>query len=140
MVRPRLLKLPGIAEVIIMGGDIKQYQVLVDPAKLQEYNVSLQEIEAAIKANNLNTSGGFLEEGQTERPVRIIGRLGPLPQQVVDDLLKVPVKMNADRAVLLRHVATVEKARRQSAATPASTATPASSSRSSSSRTPTPAS
>ena len=109
VLRPRLLKLPGIAEVIIMGGDVKQYQVLVDPAKLQEYNVSLQEIEAAIQANNLNTSGGFLEEGQTERPVRIIGRLGPLPQQVVEDLLKVPVKMNADRAVLLRHVATVQE-------------------------------
>ncbi len=109
VLRPRLLKLPGIAEVIIMGGDIKQYQVLVDPAKLQEYNVSLQDIEAAIKANNLNTSGGFLEEGQSERPVRIIGRLGPLPQQVIDDLLKVPVKLNADRAVLLSHVATVQE-------------------------------
>jgi CzcA family heavy metal efflux pump len=109
IIRPRLLKLPGVAEVIVMGGDIKQYQVLVDPAKLQEYNVSLQEIEAAIKANNLNTSGGFLEEGQTERPVRVIARLGPLPQQVVDDLLKVPVKLNADRAVLLRHVATIQE-------------------------------
>src|SRR6185295_15395283 len=109
VLRPGLLKLPGIAEVIIMGGDIKQYQVLVDPAKLQEYNVSLQEIEAAIKANNLNTSGGFLEEGQTERPVRIIGRLGPLPQQVVDDLLKIPVKMNGDRAVQLRQVADVRE-------------------------------
>ena len=109
VIRPRLRKLPGVAEVIIMGGDVKQYQVLVDPAKLQEYNVSLQEIEAAIKANNLNTSGGFLEEGQTERPVRVIGRLGPLPQEVVDDLLKVPVKMIADRAVLLGQVATVEE-------------------------------
>ena len=109
VLRPRLLKLPGIAEVIIMGGDIKQYQVLVDPAKLQEYNVSLPEIAAAIKANNLNTSGGFLEEGQSERPVRIIGRLGPLPRQVLDDLLQVPVKLNSDRAVLLRHVATVKE-------------------------------
>jgi len=107
ILRPRLRKLPGIAEVIIMGGDVKQYQVLIDPTKLQEYNVSLQEIEAAIKANNLNTSGGFLEEGQTERPVRIIGRLGPLPQEVVADLLKVAVKMTADRAVLLGQVATV---------------------------------
>ncbi|MGD9853774.1 MAG: efflux RND transporter permease subunit, partial [Planctomycetaceae bacterium] len=109
VVRPRLLKLPGIAEVIVMGGDKKQYQVLVDPEKLQEYNVSLQEIEAAIKANNLNTSGGFLEEGQGERPVRVIGRLGPLPQKVVDDLLKVPLKMNADRAVLLGQVARIEE-------------------------------
>lgn len=109
IIRPRLLKLPGIAEVITMGGDIKQYQVLIDPAKLQEYNVSLQEIEAAIKANNLNTSGGFLEEGQTERPVRVIGRLGPMPEQVVDDLLKIPVKMSGPRVVLLKHVATVQE-------------------------------
>lgn len=109
VIRPRLLKLPGIAEVIIMGGDVKQYQVLVDPAKLQEYNVSLQDIEAAITANNLNTSGGFLEEGQTERPVRIIGRLGPMSEQVVDDLLKVPVKLNSDRAVLLKQVANVQE-------------------------------
>src|SRR5262249_7029445 len=109
VVRPRLLKLPGIAEVIIMGGDRKQYQVLVDPDKLQEYNVSLQDVEAAIKANNLNTSGGFLEEGQGERPVRVIGRLGPLPAKVVDDLQKVPGKMNADRAVWLGTVAEIEK-------------------------------
>jgi HME family heavy-metal exporter len=109
VIRPRLLKLPGIAEVIVMGGDIKQYQVLVDPAKLQQYNVSLQEIEAAITANNLNTSGGFIEDGQTERPARIIGRLGPLPRQVLDDLLKVPIKLSGDRAVLLQHVATVKE-------------------------------
>ncbi len=109
IIRPRLLKQPGIAEVIIMGGDRKQYQVLVDPDKLEEYKVSLQEVEAAIKANNLNTSGGFLEEGQGERPVRIIGRLGPLPQKVVDDLLKVPVKATGERPVLLGHVAKIEE-------------------------------
>ncbi len=109
LVRPRLLKMAGIAEVIVLGGDKKEYQVLVDPDKLQEYNASLQEVEAAIKANNLNASGGFLEQGQGERPVRVIGRLGPQPQKVVDDLLKVPVKMNADRAVLLGHVARIEE-------------------------------
>ncbi|MDX1962002.1 MAG: efflux RND transporter permease subunit [Pirellulales bacterium] len=109
VIRPRLIKLPGIAEVIIMGGEIKQYQVLVDPTKLQEFNISLTEIEAALKANNLNTSGGFLEEGQNERPVRIIGRLGPLPQQVVDDLLEVPIKFISERTLLLKHVTTVQE-------------------------------
>jgi len=109
LVRPRLLRISGIAEVIVMGGDVKQYQVLVDPARLQDYDVSLQEIEAAITANNLNTSGGFIEEGQGERPVRVIGRLGPLPPQVLDDLLKIPVKLNGQRAVLLRNVATVQE-------------------------------
>ena len=109
LIRPRLLKLPGIAEVIILGGDKKQYQVLVDPAKLQEYNVSLQEVEAAIRANNLNASGGFIEEGQGERPVRVIARLGPLPEKVVSDLRKAVVKVNPDRAVLLGNVATIEE-------------------------------
>ena len=107
LIRPRLLKLPGIAEVIVMGGDTKQYQVLVDPNRLQEYNVTLQEVEDAIQANNLNASGGFLVEGQGERSVRVIGRLGPLPEQVVADLRQTPVKMNADRAVLLHHVARI---------------------------------
>jgi len=106
-IRPRLLQRSGIAEVIVMGGDRKQYQVLVDPDQLHKYEVSLQDVGAAIRANNQNASGGFLEEGQGERPVRIIGRLGPLPAKVVDDLLNVPVKSNADRTVLLSHVAQV---------------------------------
>ncbi len=107
LIRPRLLKLPGIAEVIVMGGDTKQYQVLVDPNRLQEYDVSLQQVEEAIKSNNLNASGGFLVEGQGERSVRIIGRLGPLPEKVIKDLEQTPVKMNEDRAVLLHHVARI---------------------------------
>jgi HME family heavy-metal exporter len=109
VIRPRLLKLPGIAEVIVMGGDKKQYQILIDPDKLQEFNVSLQEIESAIRSNNLNTSGGFVEEGQTERPVRVIGRLGPLPAQVIDDLRKVAVKSTGDRPILLENVARIEE-------------------------------
>jgi Cu/Ag efflux pump CusA len=109
LVRPRLLQRPGIAEVIVMGGDRKQYQVLVDPDRLLEFDVSLQQVEAAIRANNLNVSGGFIEEGQAERPVRVIGRLGPVPRKVVDDLLRVPVKASADRPVLLGHLARVEE-------------------------------
>ncbi|QDT99989.1 efflux RND transporter permease subunit [Gimesia aquarii] len=109
VIRPRLLKLTGIAEVIVMGGDEKQYQVLVDPIKLQEYNVSLQEVEAAVQANNLNASGGFIIGGQTERPVRVIGRLGSLANDVLEELRKAPVKMNGDRTVLLYHVARIEE-------------------------------
>ncbi len=109
LIRPRLLKLSGIAGVIVMGGDRKQYQVVVDPAKLEEYKVILQEVETAIRANNSNASGGFIEEGQGERPVRVIGRLGPLPEKVVADLLKVTVKVNPDRAELLGNVARIEE-------------------------------
>ncbi len=83
--------------------------MLVDPDKLQEFDVSLQQVEEAIRANNINASGGFLEDGPTERPVRVIARLGPIPEQVIDDLRKVPVKVNADRTVLLAHVARIEE-------------------------------
>ncbi|MGL5096764.1 MAG: efflux RND transporter permease subunit, partial [Planctomycetia bacterium] len=107
VVRPRLLKEQGVAEVIVLGGDRKQYQVLVDPDELLEYGVTLQEVDEAIGENNLNASGGFTEEGQIERPVRVIGRLGPDPAKVLDDLRKIPVKNRDRRNVLLAQVATV---------------------------------
>ena len=109
IVRPRLLKMVGIAEVIVLGGDKKQYQVLVDPDKLDEYGVSLHDVESAIRANNLNASGGFLEEGQIERPVRVLGRLGPKAERVAEELLLATVKGGGDRPVLLRQVARVEE-------------------------------
>lgn len=110
VIRPRLLKLSGIAEVIVMGGDRKQYQILVDPDQLQEYNVTLQDVEAAIQSTNLNASGGYVDDGATEKPVRIIGRLGPLPQAVVNELLLIPVKSTTERPVLLGNVARIEQA------------------------------
>jgi CzcA family heavy metal efflux pump len=108
-IRPRLLQVPGIAEVLVMGGDRKQYQVLVDPNALLEYDVTLQQVEQAIKENNLNASGGFTVEGQQERPIRVIGRLGPLTQKVADDLKKVSVKTHSHRNILLSQVARIEE-------------------------------
>ena len=107
VIRPRLLQVPGIAEVLVLGGDRKQYQVLVDPNALLEFDVTLQQVEQAVKDNNINASGGFTVEGQFERPVRVIGRLGPLPSAVADDLRKVPVKAHVHRSVLLGQVAKV---------------------------------
>jgi CzcA family heavy metal efflux pump len=107
VVRPRLLKIPGVAEVFIQGGDRKQYQVLVDPPSLLEYDVSLQEVEQALQASNLNTSGGFAVTGETERPIRILGRLGPDAAHVVSDLAEIPIKTNGLKPVLLKDVARV---------------------------------
>jgi Cu/Ag efflux pump CusA len=109
VIRPRLLKEQGVAEVIVLGGDRKQYQVLIDPEKLLDLGVTIQDVDRAIKENNLNASGGFTEEGQVERPVRVIGRLGPLPEKVLEDLRKVPVKNNGRRPVLLGQVARIEE-------------------------------
>lgn len=107
VIRPRLLKEKGVAEVIVLGGDRKQYQVLADPDRLHEFGVTLSDVDRAIGENNLNGSGGVTDDGQTERPVRVIGRLGPDPAKVLADLRMVPVKSDADRPVLLGQVATV---------------------------------
>ena len=107
VIRPRLLKEQGVAEVIILGGDRKQYQVLVDPTTMQEYGVTIQDIDQAILDNNLNASGGYTEEGLVERPVRVIARLGPQSEKVLDDLRKIPVKTNPQRNIVLSQVATV---------------------------------
>ncbi|QDU26678.1 Cobalt-zinc-cadmium resistance protein CzcA [Anatilimnocola aggregata] len=107
VVRPRLLKIPGVAEVFIQGGDRKQYQILVNPTALLEYEVTLQQVEKALSESNLNTSGGFAIQGESERPIRILGRLGPDAHRVVEDLRKIPIKANGVRPVLLEDVARV---------------------------------
>ncbi len=107
LIRPRLLQLPGVAEVIVMGGDRKQFQVRVNPEQLQEFGVTLHEVEEAIRANNLNASGGIIVEDQTERPVRVLARLGPQADKAIDDLRQIPVKVGPARAVLLAQVAEV---------------------------------
>jgi CzcA family heavy metal efflux pump len=107
IIRPRLLKVTGVAEVFLQGGNRKQYQVLIDPSALLEYDVTLQQVELALKESNINTSGGFAVQGETERPIRVLGRIGPDSRIVLDDLRKVPVKVNSDRSVLLGQVAKV---------------------------------
>lgn len=107
VIRPRILKVNGVAEVFQMGGDRKQYQILVDPTALLEYGVTLQNVEQTLQESNINTSGGFATTGETERPIRILGRLGPDARVVLQDLRKVPVKVNQKRTILLGQVARV---------------------------------
>lgn len=107
IIRPRVLKVTGVAEAFILGGDKKQYQVRIDPTALLEYGVTLQEVEQALKDSNINTSGGFAVKGETERPIRVLGRLGPEPYKVLHDLRQIPVKANEKRSVLLGQVASV---------------------------------
>lgn len=107
VIRPRLLKTTGVAEVFIQGGDRKQYQVLVDPTALLEYDVTLQDVERALRESNINTSGGFAVTGETERPIRILGRLGPDSAVVLEDLEKIPLRVHQNRSVLLKQVARV---------------------------------
>jgi CzcA family heavy metal efflux pump len=107
VVRPRLLRVPGTAQVIVMGGGRKQYQVLVEPLALEEFGVTLADVEKALRNNNVNASGGFADTDERERPIRVLGRLGPLPAQVLKDLAAIPVKHNDKRPILLGQVARI---------------------------------
>ncbi len=107
VVRPGILKVTGVAEVFLLGGDKKQYQVLIDPAALLEYGITVQEVEEALKQSNINTSGGFAVQGETERPIRVLGRLGPDEFRVLEDLRRIPVKNHANRSILLSQVAQI---------------------------------
>ncbi|MEX0272027.1 efflux RND transporter permease subunit [Leptolyngbyaceae cyanobacterium UHCC 1019] len=71
----RLLAVPGVTQVIVFGGDVRQYQVLVAPEKLQAFNVSLQDVSEAVAAANVNTPGGYLITPDREKLIRGIGRI-----------------------------------------------------------------
>jgi Cu/Ag efflux pump CusA len=74
VIRPRLLAVPGVSQVIAIGGGRKQYQVLIDPAKLRQFNVSLNEVTEAVGSSNINTTGGWINRGGKEYLVRNLGR------------------------------------------------------------------
>lgn len=73
--RQRLVSISGISQITVIGGDVKQYQVLVSPQKLQTYKVSLHDVEEAIRGSNVNSTGGFLLKEYEEGLVRNIGRI-----------------------------------------------------------------
>ncbi|MEI8370390.1 MAG: efflux RND transporter permease subunit [Planctomycetia bacterium] len=105
VVRQRLLTIPGVAQVVTMGGGRKQFQVLVDPSLLLRYDISLAEVEAAVQASNSNATGGYLNQGGNELLVRSLGRI-----QSLDDLTSVVIKATGERPVVLGQVARVAEA------------------------------
>ncbi len=103
-VRQRLLTVPGVAQVITMGGGRKQFQVLVNADSLAAFGVTLEEVEKAVAASNENATGGYMNLGSNEYLVRSIGRI-----QQLSDLDKVVVKANTNRPVLLGQVARIDE-------------------------------
>ncbi|MFM7200029.1 MAG: efflux RND transporter permease subunit [Myxococcota bacterium] len=78
LIRRRLLAVPGVAQVVPIGGEERQFQVLLDPARLQAYRLSVQEVLQAAQESSRNASAGFLEQGGTEYLLRGIGRADSL--------------------------------------------------------------
>ncbi len=78
ILRPAILSVPGVAQITMHGGDIRQFQVKVDPDRLRLYNLTLEDLEKAVAESNRNGSGGsggFLVGPSTELIVRTVGRL-----------------------------------------------------------------
>ncbi len=95
-IRRRLLAIPGVAQVIPIGGGQKQYQVRVNPDKLKEYNITLHQVLEATEQSNQNFSGGFFREYSQEYTIRGIGRaysVEDLQQAVIIERNNVPVTL-----------------------------------------------
>ena len=102
-IRPRLLSTGGVAQVAVMGGDIKEYQILMDPGRMRRHGVSMDEVIYAVKGMNQNASGGTLYEYGNEYIVR-----GLLSTNDIDELKKAVVKTSENgRPITLDAVADV---------------------------------
>lgn len=103
VVRQRLLTIPGVAQVVTMGGERKQYQVLVDPNSLRRYGVTLSEVKVALAESNQNTAGGYLDEqGPSELLVRSLGRVTS-----IEEIERIVVAHRQGNSVRLSQVARV---------------------------------
>ena len=101
-IRRRLLAVPGVAQVIPIGGAVKQYQVMADPARMLATGVTLEDVVRAARGSNANASGGvYMDKGQ-EYVIRGIGRV-----QSVEDIGKSVVAVRGGVPVLLSQVADV---------------------------------
>ena len=122
-VRPRLLALPGVAQVVPIGGEVRQYRILIDPERLLAYRVGLDEVLEAAAESNRNVSGGIYRSGGREVLIRGLGRARDLEEIgltvvavrngvpiLVDDLAEVRIgpkvrfgtaSVNAEPAVVL---------------------------------------
>ncbi len=92
----RLLAVGGVSQVLVYGGDVRQYQVLVDPNKLNAFNVSLQQVSEAVQGANVNAPGGFLISPDKQTLIRGIGRiesLDDLKQSVIVARQGTPVRL-----------------------------------------------
>lgn len=102
-IRPRLLAVGGVAQVTVIGGEIKEYQILMNPAKMKHYGVGLDEVYSAVENMNRNVAGGVLYEYGNEYIIR-----GMLSTNDVESLGKAIVKSTGDAPVLLSNVAEVK--------------------------------
>jgi cobalt-zinc-cadmium resistance protein CzcA len=103
VLRPLLRSIPGVAEINSTGGYVKQYQVLVDPLKMQQYGVTIHDVETAMARNNANSSGGMLPKGPEFFLIRSVGLI-----QTLDDVRAIVLKEVGATPVRISDIAEVK--------------------------------
>ncbi|WP_282014912.1 efflux RND transporter permease subunit [Marinifilum flexuosum] len=96
-IRPQLLAINGVAQVVVIGGEYKQYQILANPQKMRYYNVSIDELMKAAEATNQNSAGGFINEYGNQYNIRGIARTSDfeeLGNSVVKMYNNVPIRIS----------------------------------------------
>ena len=101
-IRPRLLSTGGVAQVTVIGGEIREYQILLDPIRMKNFNVSLDEVMNVVNDLSRNSNGGVLNQYGNEYIIR-----GMLSTTSADDMGKAVVKTAGGNPILLEHVADV---------------------------------
>ena len=102
-IRPRLLATGGVAQVAVLGGEVKEYQILLSPEKMMHYDVSLGEVMEVVSGMNQNATGGTLYEYGNEYIIR-----GMLSTNDVDEIGRTVVKRVGGAPLLLNHIAEVK--------------------------------
>jgi CzcA family heavy metal efflux pump len=102
-VRNRLLAIPGVARVLVLGGSLKQYQVAIVPSKLAAYGITLDQVSAAVNGANVNSPGGFWQTPDREYLIRGVGRVKSL-----EDIANAVITTHGGTPVLVRDIAEVK--------------------------------
>ncbi len=102
-IRPRLKAMKGVANVIVIGGDYKQYQVLVNPEKMKHYGIDLATVVEQVKETNINVSGGFINQYGNQYIINGSGRA-----YAIDDLKETVIKSIEGQSIRVKDVAEVK--------------------------------
>ncbi len=102
VIRPALRTVPGIADVIGFGGEVKEYQVRIKPYLLRKFNVTIDQVAKVLAANSANSGGGVMRRGDEALVIRGIGLF-----QTLDDIGRVVIDTRQGRGILVRDVADV---------------------------------
>lgn len=101
-IRPRILALGGVASVVSLGGEVKQYQVHLNPQRMLAYGITVEEVRQALATGNQNVPGAFLHQAGTEFVVSTIGRI-----KTLEDIKKTLIVVRNGVPITINNVATV---------------------------------